>query len=149
MRIRTLLALVIAGAPLSIPASLGVLMSGFAFAQSVRETTYVKQGGKTIVVRTMAPAEVVRVEPYIQSKKGQQKGRLYLDVVIKNTARAPQSYRVFGQGKTESGGWLGGMSKAPAKGKLDPGKETAAKVRTRYEGKSVPEEIRLDVFSPQ
>lgn len=101
------------------------------------------------MVRTMAPADVVRVEPYIQAKKGQQKGRLYLDVVLKNTARAPQSYRVFGQGKTESGGWLGGMSKAPAKGKLDPGQETAAKVKTRYEGKSVPEEIRLDVFPPQ
>jgi len=149
MKIRTLLTLLIVAVPLSIPVGHRMLLSGIVFAQSITETTYVKRGGGIIVVRAMAPAEVVKVEPYIQSKKGQQKGRLFLDVVIRNTAHAPQSYRVFGQGKTESGGWLGGMSKAPAKGMLAPGQEAAAKVRTRYEGKSIPEEIRLDIFSPE
>jgi hypothetical protein len=115
-------------------------------AQSVKETTYVKRDGPTIVVRTVGPVEVVKVEPYIDAKKGKQVGRLNLQVVIKNTAQAPHAYQVFGQGRTESGGWLGGVTKAPNKGQLDPGKEATAKVQTRFEGKSVPDEIRLDVF---
>ncbi|MGH7825027.1 MAG: hypothetical protein ACREQ7_07600 [Candidatus Binatia bacterium] len=122
---------------------------GSARAQTVKETTHVKKNGSTIVVRTMAPAEVVSVEPYIDAKKGKAAGRLLMDVVIKNTAKNPQSYRIFGQGKTETGGWLGGVAKAPEKGKLDAGQQVTAKVKTRYEGKSVPDEMRVDVFSPQ
>jgi hypothetical protein len=117
-----------------------------ASAQSVRETTYVKRDGPTIMVRTIGPVEVVKVEPYIDAKKGKKSGRLNLQVVIKNTAHEPRSYQVFGQGKTETGGWLGGSTKAPSKGRLDPGKEATTKIQTRFEGESVPEEIRLDVF---
>lgn len=117
-----------------------------ASAQSVKETTFVKRNGSTIMVRAIGPVEVVKVEPYIDAKKGKQIGRLTLQVVIKNTAREPRSFQVFGQGRTETGGWLGGAAKAPSKGQLEPGKEATAKIRTRYEGKSVPEEIRLDVF---
>ncbi len=117
-----------------------------ASAQSVKETTYVKRDGPTIVVRTVGPVEVVKVEPFIDAKKGKKTGKLNLEVVIKNTAHEPHTYQVFGQGRTETGGWLGGATKAPSKGRLDPGKEATAKVQTRYEGQSVPEEIRLDVF---
>lgn len=129
---------------------LGFLISASpAAAQHVKETTYVKQNGHmvhTIVVRTVGPVEVLKVEPSIDAKKGKEMGRLDLDVVIKNTAHEPRAYQVFGQGRTKTGGWLGGAAKAPGKGKLAPGKEAKAKVRTRYEGKSVPGEIRLDVF---
>jgi hypothetical protein len=122
---------------------------GRALAQSVKETTYVKRDGSVIVVRTMAPAEVVSVEPFIDAKKGKKSGNLNVEVVLKNTASKPQAYSVFAQGKTKNGGWLGGVGKAPAKGKLDPGKEVKTKVKTNYEGASVPNEMRLDVFSPQ
>jgi hypothetical protein len=134
---------------LSLPGSMGKYIDGLVLAQTVKETTFVKRDGSTIVVRTMAPAEIVEIEPYIDAKKGKEKGTLYLDVVIKNTAGDPQPYRVFGQGKTDTGGRLGGMSKAPGKGKVDPGKEVMAKIKTGYEGKTVPDEMRLDVFSPQ
>jgi len=117
-----------------------------AEAQSVKETTYVKRDGPTIVVRTVGPVEVVKVEPYIDAKKGKQIGKLNLQVVIKNNAKAPHAYQLFGQGRTETGGWLGGVAKAPSKGRLDPGQEATAKVITSFEGKSVPGEIRLDVF---
>jgi hypothetical protein len=117
-----------------------------AAAQNVTETTYVKRDGPTIVVRTIGPVKVVKVEPYIDAKKGKQIGKLNLQVVIKNTAREPHAYQLFGQGRTGTGGWLGGSTKAPNKGQLDPGKEATAKVQTRYEGKSLPDEIRLDVF---
>lgn len=117
-----------------------------ADAQNVKETTYVKRDGPTIVVRTIGAVEVVKVEPYIDAKKGKESGRLNLEVVIKNTAKEPHAYQIFGQGRTDSGGWLGGAAKAPGKGQLDPGMEATAKVRTRFEGKSVPDEIRLDVF---
>lgn len=117
-----------------------------ADAQTVKETTYVKRDGPTIVVRTIGAVEVVKVEPYIDAKKGKESGRLNLDVVVKNTAKEAHAYQIFGQGRTDTGGWLGGAAKAPSKGQLDPGKEATAKVRTRFEGKSVPDEIRLDVF---
>ena len=124
-------------------------VGGDAFAQTVKETTLVKNGGNIIVVRTMAPAEVVSVEPYIDAKKGKKSGRLNMEVVIRNTADKPQSYSVFAQGKTGTGGWLGGMSKAPSKGKLEPGKKVTMNIRTGYEGDSVPHEMRLEVFPPQ
>jgi hypothetical protein len=117
-------------------------------AQGVKEKT-LKDGGNVIVVRTLAPAEVVSVKPYIDAKDGKKIGRLNMDVVIKNTTDKPQSYSIFGQGKTSTGGWLGGVAKAPSKGKLEPGKEVTAKVRTGYEGESVPDEMRLEVFPPQ
>ena len=122
---------------------------GHALAQPVKETTYVKKGGNVIVVKTMAPAEVVSVQPYIDAKQGKRSGRLKMDVVLKNTASKPQAYNVFGQGRTATGGWLGGMSKAPSKGKLEPGKEVTAKITTQYEGEKVPGEMRLEVFPPQ
>lgn len=121
---------------------------GSVLAQGVKEKT-LKNGNNVIVVRTLAPAEVVSVKPYIDAKKGKKIGRLNMDVVIKNTADKPQSYSVFGQGKTKTGGWLGGVAKAPSKGKLEPGKEVTTKVTTRYEGESVPDEMRLEVFPPQ
>ena len=135
---------------ISIFTSLALVVHMFGAApvgsQSVKETTYVKRDGPTIVIRTIGPVEVVKVAPYIDAKKGKKIGRLNLDVVVKNMAREPRSFRVFGQGKTDTGGWLGGVSKAPGKGQLDPGKQTSAKIRTRFEGESVPDEIRLDIF---
>jgi hypothetical protein len=122
------------------------LGNGLASAQVIKETTFVKRNGSTIVVRTMAPVDVIEVEPYIDAKKGKDSGSLSLEVVIKNTAAEPRSYQLFGQGKTKNGGWLGGAAKAPDKGRLDPGKQATAKVKTSFEGKAVPEQIRLDVF---
>jgi hypothetical protein len=91
-------------------------------------------------------ADVVSVKPYIQAAEGKKKGRLWLDVVVKNTANEPQAYSVFGQAKTDTGGWLGGMIEAPKEGKLVPGKETTAKIRTGYEGEQVPKEIRIEIL---
>ena len=116
-----------------------------ALAQNVKETTVTRDGAR-IQIRTVGPVEVVKVEPFIDAKKGNKSGRLSLQVVIKNTAQEPRTYQLFGQGKTETGGWLGGASKVPTKGKLEPGKEATAKIRTRFEGESVPDEIRLDIF---
>lgn len=117
-------------------------------AQSVKQQTF-DHNGSQIKVKILAPAEVVEVKPFIKTKKGKEEGRLHLDVVIKNTANEPQSYAIFGQGKTDNGGWLGGMSKVPKKGTLEPGKETKTQIRTRYEGKEIPKEIRLEVFPPK
>jgi hypothetical protein len=135
---------------MSIAVSVVFILSLFeanpASAQNVKETTYVKRNGPTIVVRAVGPVEVVKVDPFIDAKNGKKSGRLNLGVVIKNTAHEPRTYELFGQGKTATGGWLGGATKAPSKGRLDPGKEVTAKVRTRFEGESVPNEIRVDVF---
>ncbi len=88
-----------------------------------------------------------KVKPYIKAKKGKKKGRLWLDIVIKNTGNEPQNFAIFGQGKTKSGGWLGGSKKkVPKKGKLEPGKETTVKVRTRYQGPTPPKEILVEIF---
>lgn len=122
--------------------------AGSVPAQGMKEKT-IKNDGNVIIVRTLAPAEVVSVKPYIDAKKGKKIGRLAMDVVLRNTADKPQSYSVFAQGKTDNGGWLGGVGKAPSKGKLEPGKEVTAKIRTRYEGESVPDEMKLEVFPPQ
>jgi hypothetical protein len=121
---------------------------GKAYAQSVKEKT-LKYDGSTINVRIIPKADVTKVKAYIKAKKGKKKGRLWLDVVIKNTGNEPQSYAVFGQGKTKTGGWLGGSKKRiPKKGNLAPGKETTVKVRTRYKGKAIPKEIRVEIFPP-
>lgn len=126
----------------------GQMESKRLYAQSIKEQT-LDQNGSTIKVRVIGQADIVKVKPYIKAKKGEEEGTLYLDVVIKNTATEPQAYSIFGQGKTDTGGWLGGMNKVPKKGKLDPGKEVMTKIKTRYEGKSVPKEIRVEVFNPQ
>ena len=131
--------------------------SSAATAQNINETTYVKRDGPTVLVRTIegqpkivirmiGPVDVVKVEPYIDAKKGKKSGRLAFRVVLKNTSSEPRTYQVFGQGRTPTGGWQGGASKAPSKGKLDPGKETTASFRTGFEGTSLPNEIRVDVF---
>jgi hypothetical protein len=126
----------------------GTFGTGNLYAQSVKEKT-LNVDGSTITVKAFAKAEVIKVKPYIKAKKGKKKGRLWLDVVIKNTGDKPQNYAVFGQGMTKTGGWLGGLKKkVPKKGKLDPGKETTAKIRTRYKGKAIPKEIRVEIFPP-
>ena len=94
-------------------------------------------------------ADVVSVNPYIKPAKGKKEGRLWLDVVVKNTASEPKAYSIFGQARTNSGGWLGGMSEVPEKGKLVPGKEAIAKVRTSYEAAQVPKEIRVEILPAQ
>ncbi len=118
-------------------------------AQSAKEKTIDSDRSKIQVKVLAGDADVVSVKPYIQAKEGKKKGRLWLDVVVKNTANEPQAYSVFGQAKTDTGGWLGGMTEAPKDGKLVPGKETTAKVRTRYEGERVPKEIRVEILPAQ
>jgi hypothetical protein len=118
-------------------------------ADSIKEKT-INADGSAIQVRSLGvSADVVSVKPYIKAKEGKKKGNLWLDVVVKNTGSEPQAYSIFGQGKTMSGGWVGGARKAPDKGKLEPGKETTAKVNTRYQGEAIPKEIRVDVLPPQ
>jgi hypothetical protein len=119
------------------------------FAQPTKEKT-IDSGRSKIQVKVLAGnADVVSVKPYIQAKEGKKKGRLWLDVVVKNTASEPNAFSVFGQAKTDTGGWLGGMTEVPKDGKLEPGKETTAKVRTRYEGEQVPKEIRVEILPAQ
>ena len=131
-----------------------VLVIGFAAepglcADSITEKT-INADGSAIQVRSLGvSADVVSVKPYIKAKEGKKKGNLWLDVVVKNTGSEPQAYNIFGQGKTMSGGWIGGARKTPEKGKLDPGKETTAEVKTGYEGEAVPKEIRVEVLPPQ
>ncbi len=124
----------------------GTFGTGNLYAQMVKEKILDVDGSK-VTVKVFVKAEVIKVKAYIKAKKGKKKGRLWVDVVIKNTGDKPQSYSVFGQGMTKSGGWLGGLKKkVPKKGKLDPGKETTVKVRTRYKGKVIPKEIRVEIF---
>lgn len=117
------------------------------YAQNVKQKV-LNSGSSKITVKVLTNAEVLDVKPYIKAKAGKKEGPLWLDVKIKNTSAEPKNYAVFGQGMTETGGWLGGMNKVPKKGKLDPGKETTTKIRTRYQGESVPREIRVEVFPP-
>ena len=114
--------------------------------QSAKEKTIDSDRSKIQVKILAGNAAVVSVKPYIQAADGKKKGRLWLDVVVKNTASEPQAYSVFGQAKTDTGGWLGGMVEAPKDGKLVPGKETTAKIRTGYEGEQVPKEIRVEIL---
>ncbi|MEE8076104.1 MAG: hypothetical protein V3T60_10830 [Candidatus Binatia bacterium] len=124
----------------------GTFGTGNLYAQMVKEKILDVDGSK-VTVKVFVKAEVIKVKAYIKAKKGKKKGRLWVDVVIKNTGDKPQSYSVFGQGMTKSGGWLGGLKKkVPKKSKLDPGKETTVKVRTRYKGKVIPKEIRVEIF---
>ena len=118
-------------------------------SKSAKEKTINSDQSKIQVKVLAGNADVVSVKPYIQPAKGKKKGRLWLDVVVKNTASEPQAYSVFGQAKTDTGGWLGGMTEAPKDGKLVPGKETTAKVRTSYEGEQVPEQIRVEILPAQ
>jgi hypothetical protein len=118
-------------------------------ADSITEKT-INADGSAIQVRSLGvSADVVSVKPYIKAKEGKKKGNLWLDVVVKNSGSKPQAYNIFGQGKTMSGGWVGGARKAPEEGKLDPGKETTAKVKTGYEGETVPKEIRVEILPPE
>lgn len=119
------------------------------YAQSVKEKTMDVDGSRIKVKVLAGDIDVLNVKPYIKAKEGKKKGRLWLDVAVKNTAGEPQAYNVFGQGKTETGGWLGGMAEVPKDGKLDPGKQTTAKIRTGYEGEKVPKEIRVEILPAQ
>lgn len=117
-------------------------------AQSVKEKT-IEADGSNVQVKIMAvDADIVSVKPYIKGEEG-KKGNLWLDVVLKNTGSEPEAYNIFGQGKTTSGGWIGGALKAPKTGKLDPGQQTVAKVNTRLKTEAIPKEIRVDVLPPQ
>jgi hypothetical protein len=119
------------------------------YADSAKEKI-MNADGSTIQVRVLGvSADIVSVKPYIKAKDGKKKGNLWLDVVVKNTGSEPQAYNIFGQGKTMSGGWVGGALKAPEKGSLDPGKETTAQVKTGYEGEVIPKEIRVEILPPQ
>lgn len=119
------------------------------FAQLAKEKTINSDQSKIQVKVLAGNGDVVSVKPYIKPAEGKKKGRLWLDVVVKNTASEPKAYSVFGQAKTESGGWLGGMSEVPKDGKLVPGKESTAKIRTSYEGEHVPKEIRVEILPAQ
>jgi hypothetical protein len=130
-----------------------IFVIGFAagpgLCASITEKT-INADGSAIQVRSLGvSADVVSVKPYIKAKDGKKKGNLWLDVVVKNTGSEPQAYNIFGQGKTMTGGWVGGSLKAPEKGKLDPGKETTAKVNTRYQVETIPKEIRVELLPPQ
>jgi hypothetical protein len=118
-------------------------------AQSVKEKSMNADGSMIQVKVLGVSADVVSVKPYIKAKQGKKEGDLWLDVVIKNSGSEPGAYNIFGQGKTKSGGWLGGALKVPEEGKIDPGKEATAKVKTRYKGEAVPKEIRVEVLPPQ
>ncbi|MGE5304815.1 MAG: hypothetical protein ACM3TN_16005 [Alphaproteobacteria bacterium] len=128
--------------------SFGLAAGSRLYAQSVMEKTMDASGSKVQVKIMAVKADIVSVKPYIKAKEG-KKGNLWLDVVLKNTGSEPQAYNIFGQGKTMSGGWIGGALKAPKTGKLDPGKETVAQVKTGYKGEAIPEEIRVEVLPPQ
>lgn len=124
--------------------------AGAAFAAPpVKEKTIDSDQSKIQVKVLAGNADVVSVKPYIKAAEGKKKGRLWLDVVVKNTASEPKAYSVFGQAKTDTGGWLGGMTEVPKDGKLVPGKNTTAKVRTQYEGEDVPKEIRVEILPAQ
>lgn len=121
---------------------------GSALADGVKEKV-LKVDGSTIEVKVIGDADVVKVKPYIEAKKGKKKGRLWLDVVIKNTGDKPLAVSVFGQGQGPNGGWHGGaLKRFPKKASLEPGKEMTAKVRTRYQGESAPKMIRVEIFPP-
>ena len=127
----------------------GTFETGNLYAQMVKEKILNVDGSKITVKVIPKETEVVKVKPYIKAKKGKKKGRLWVDVVIKNTGDKPQRYSVFGQGMTKSGGWLGGsLKRFPKKGKIGPGEETTAKVKTRYKGTAIPKEIRVEIFPP-
>jgi hypothetical protein len=118
-------------------------------AQSVKEKS-IDVDGSVIQVKVLGVnADVVSVKPYIKAKQGKKEGDLWLDVAIKNTGSEPQAYNIFGQGKTNSGGWRGGALKVPKEGKIEPDKEATAKVKTGYKGETVPKEIRVEILPPE
>jgi hypothetical protein len=126
------------------------LGAGPSFSAPPAKDKTIDSGQSKVQAKILAGnADVVSVKPYIQAKEGKKKGRLWLDVVVKNNASEPQAYSVFGQAKTDTGGWLGGMTEVPKDGKLVPGKETTAKIRTSYEGEQVPKEIRVEILPAQ
>lgn len=121
---------------------------GSALAQGVKEKT-VEVAGSKIEVKVIGDVDVVEVKPYIKARKGKKKGRLWLDVLIKNTSQKPLAVSVFGQGQAPNGGWYGGaLEKFPKDAKLEPGKQMTAKVNTGYDSEAVPKMLRVEIFPP-
>jgi len=120
---------------------------GSVLADGLKEKT-LEVDGNTVEVRTVGDVDVVGVRPYIKTKKGKKKGRLWLDVAIKNTGQKPLAVSVFGQGKG-AGGWHGAsLKRFPKDGEIQPGKQMTAKVRTGYSGEAVPDLMRVEIFPP-
>ena len=128
---------------------IGLGVASRLYADGSNEKTLNAEGSKIQVRYLGVKADVLSVKPYIKAKEGKKKGNLWLDVVVKNTGSDTQAYNIFGQAQTMSGGWVGGSIKAPKKGELEPGKETAISVNTRYQAESVPKEIRVEVLPPK
>ncbi len=115
------------------------------YAREFKVKTIVYEGTK-ITVKYLGEVEVIKVKPYIKSRmrRGEKRWNFWLDVVIKNTGTKRESYHVFGEGKAEDGIWLYGGIRRPVK--VDSGKERTIRIRTRYRGKTIPKEARVQVL---
>jgi hypothetical protein len=101
----------------------------------VRERTFI-YGESEIIAVFIKVADVLDVIPYIRKR------RLRLRVVLKNAGSRTQSFRVYGQGRKENRDWVGGESTV----RLRRGEEKAVDITTRFKTRTVPKQIRVEVF---
>ena len=113
------------------------------YARELKEKTVLYEDTK-ITVKYLGEVEVLKVKPYLRTRRGTKEKRLRLDVVIKNIGTKSQSYHVSGEGRAEDGAWLFGGLRRPVK--VGAGEEKTVTIRTRYSGEVIPKEARVQVL---
>ena len=126
----------------------GFLLLSCAVLADLRvEETTVNYKDTVIEVITYGNVELIKVKPQVKIEKGNKKGRLKVEVELKNTGVKPDRYYVFASGIYEEGISAGGNTNIPEKGFLEPGEKAKGKIRTEYKGKGLPSTITLEVYS--
>ncbi len=108
-----------------------------------KEKTVLYKGTK-ITVKYIGEVEVLKVKPYLKTRRGRKGKSLRFDVVIKNIGTKSEYYHLSGEGKADDGSWLFGGLRRPVR--VGAGKEKTVTIRTRYMGEVIPEEARVQVL---
>ena len=124
-----------------------LLLSYTALADLKVEESTVNYKDTTIEVTTYGDVELMKVKPKVKIEKGKKKGRLKVEVELKNTGVKPDRYYVFASGVYKEGISAGGNVNIPKKGFLEPGEKAKGKIKTEYKGKGLPSTITLEVYS--
>jgi len=124
-----------------------LLLSCTVLANLRVEETTVNYEDTTIEVTTYGDVELTKVKPKVKIEEGKKKGRLSVEVELKNTGVKPDRYYVFASGIYKEGISAGGNVSIPEEGFLEPGETAKGKIKTEYKGKGLPSTIALEVYS--
>jgi len=124
-----------------------LLLSCTARADLKIEETTVNYEDTTVEVTIYGDVELTKVKPQVKIEKGKKKGRLSVEVELKNTGVKPDRYYVFASGIYKEGISAGGNVNIPEEGFLEPGETAGRKIKTEYKGKGLPSTITLEIYS--